>query len=166
MDTYSRLASTLKRVVDLSVTGFGLGYLPKAPGTWGTLGGLPLILLLKLSDFIHVGGPWLLYLMATVVGMLAVSLYEKDHGHHDAPEIVIDEILGFTLIYLVVPLSFTSLIAGFVIFRLFDIFKPQPISWIENSLKGGPLGTVLDDLVAGVLAAIAVLIGQLIWGLL
>ena len=130
--------------------GFGSGLLPKAPGTFGTLAAIPLYLLLAPSSMI-------VYLIAVIV-MSIVGIYicgkaAKDAGVHDHGAIVWDEIVGFLITMFMIPLSWKSVIVGFILFRIFDIFKPWPISFIDKNVHGG-LGIMLDDIIAG-LAALA-----------
>ena len=152
---YENLPKIAKKWVDGLATGFFLGSLPKAPGTWGTLGAFPLILLNFLITYLlGAAFSWIFYLFCCVLGYVVISLYEKDHSSHDPPQIVLDEILGFTLIFLIIPPSFFSLSVGFIIFRLFDIFKPFPVSLVEQRFHNQALGTLLDDLTAGLLSLI------------
>jgi len=125
--------------------GFGSGLLPKAPGTFGTLAAIPLYLLLAPSSMI-------VYLIAVIV-MSIVGIYicgkaAKDAGVHDHGAIVWDEIVGFLITMFMVPLSWQSVVVGFILFRIFDIFKPWPISFIDKNVHGG-LGIMLDDIIAG-----------------
>ncbi|MGL4209640.1 MAG: phosphatidylglycerophosphatase A family protein [Candidatus Adiutrix sp.] len=134
----------------LIYTGFGLGLAPKAPGTFGTLLGLPLYFLI--SDW-----PPFFYLLTTffifLIGLKVSNQAEKDLGRHDAPEVVIDEVLGYLVTMFLVPFSLGAMVLGFILFRLFDIFKPWPVSWADEKIGGG-LGVMLDDLLAGVYAFI------------
>lgn len=142
----------------------GVGHLRPAPGTWGSLVALPLALILHI-----IGGFWLL--LAGVVlsfgaGWWATAVETKGGDDHDPSEIVIDEVAGQWIALL--PLSIgaghagvamTALwpgwIAAFVLFRLFDIWKPGPIGWADR--RGDALGVMLDDVIAGVFAALGVM---------
>jgi len=132
--------------------GFGSGLAGRAPGTFGTLAALPLYWLLLQ------GGPGL-YLGATLLVCLAgagiCGVAAKRLGVHDHSGIVWDEIAGYLITMIWVPFSWQAVIAGFLLFRFFDILKPWPISYIDSSVEGG-LGIMLDDVLAG-LAAAAVL---------
>lgn len=129
-------------------TGAGSGFLPWAPGTWGTAAAVPLYLLLApLSPGVYALLLVLLCGLATAVSGAA----ERHFGCTDPPQVVIDEILGFLITMFMVPPDWRSLIAGFVLFRALDIFKPFPASYINRSVAGGR-GIVLDDVVAGVYA--------------
>jgi phosphatidylglycerophosphatase A len=130
--------------------GFGSGLLPKAPGTFGTLAAIPLYLLLAPSSMS-------VYLVAVIVmsiaGIYICGKAAEDAGVPDHGAIVWDEIVGFLITMFMVPLSWQSVIVGFILFRIFDIFKPWPISFIDKNVHGG-LGIMLDDIIAG-LAALA-----------
>lgn len=129
---------------------FGAGYLPKAPGTWGSLAALPLIWLLTWA-----GGPILLG--AVLVALFAVGWWASNRvvaedGENDPSWVVIDEVVGQGLTLLLTPPDLISYAAGFALFRLFDIKKPWPVSWADETVKGG-LGIMLDDLLAAIYAA-------------
>ncbi len=130
--------------------GFGTGRSKFAPGTIGTLVGLPLIWLLSsASPSIAVG-------LVFVFGLLSVCIAgraSRNLGSEDDASIVIDEIAGFLVAMVLVPLTVWTALAGFVIFRLLDILKPFPIGWLERRVKGGA-GIVADDVAAGVLTEI------------
>lgn len=127
---------------------FGAGLMPGAPGTFGTLMALPLVLALNyLGEFYE--GLALLLLVPT--GIWASSRCEKHLERNDPSEVVVDEVAGFLLTLFLLPLSWLTLCLGFVLFRLFDIAKPFPIRWLEKRVRGGT-GVVLDDLLAGVFA--------------
>lgn len=141
--------------------GFGSGLAPKAPGTAGTLAGIPLFLLLaSLPIGVYV-------LVVTLLFLLGVPLCERvsrDLGEHDHGGIVWDEIVGLLVTMTAVPVSWKTVIAGFLLFRLFDILKPWPIRWLDRHVGGG-FGIMVDDLLAGIFAA-AVLQLLLLSGLL
>jgi|SRR5580704_16174886 phosphatidylglycerophosphatase A len=126
--------------------GFGSGLLPMAPGTWGTLAAMPLYLLL-------VGSHWSLYLaftlLAFIVGVRVSDVVSKDLGVHDYKGIVWDEVVGYLLTMFLAPPGFFWMILGFFLFRLFDIWKPQPIGYVDQQVKGG-LGIMLDDVLAAI----------------
>ena len=128
-------------------SGCGLGSLPQAPGTWGSLGALPLWFLLG-----WLSNGWYLLLVVLFSGS-AVWLADeagKLFKVVDSPVIVIDEIAGLMLALVGVPLSFGNAAAAFLLFRFFDIVKPFPADWCEANLPGG-YGVVIDDLVAGIM---------------
>ena len=91
-------------------------------------------------------------------GLWAIMRYQNLHGKKDAPEIVIDEVLGMWVALLFVPFSIEGWVVALALFRVFDIFKPWPISLVERKLKGA-LGVVADDLLAGLAAGVLVRLG-------
>jgi phosphatidylglycerophosphatase A len=136
--------------------GFGSGLAPKAPGTFGTLAAIPVYLALQL-------GPSWLYITGLIVSIIAgvwiCGLTAKRLEAHDHPAIVWDEIAGYLLTMLPFALNIANVVAGFLLFRLFDIVKPWPIKWVDQYVHGG-LGIMLDDLLAAVFAALC------LWGLI
>ena len=124
--------------------GFGTGLLPVAPGTWGTLPGIPLVLLLG-----SVSSLWYLIitLAAFVYGCVICDKVSNELQVHDYSGIVWDEVVGYLLTLFLVPISWLTLLLGFLLFRLFDIWKPFPIKLIDSKVKGG-LGIMLDDALA------------------
>ena len=125
--------------------GFGSGLAPKAPGTFGTLAAIPLFLLIC-----HL--PLMLYLLvivlAFVAGIYICQRVSDDLKVHDHSGIVWDEIVGFWITMIAIPVSWQSILAGFLLFRLFDIWKPWPIKWLDKQVKGG-FGIMVDDVLAG-----------------
>lgn len=127
---------------------FGTGLLPGIPGTFGTAGAIPLYLLTDILDLRYQA----LLVLIIVIGAIWSS--HRSHrilGRVDPREIVIDEVAGFLLTVVFIPFTLRNLIAGFFLFRFFDILKPPPVRTIERRVKGG-FGVVLDDLLAGVYA--------------
>jgi phosphatidylglycerophosphatase A len=135
--------------VHMLAFGFGAGCSPKAPGTMGTL--LAVGLYLPLAH-LPLGGYLLVLLGVTLVGFWVCGRAAKDLGVHDHPGIVWDEIAGYLLTMTAAPSGWAWIVLGFALFRLFDIWKPWPIGWLDRRVGGG-VGIMLDDLVAGVLAA-------------
>ncbi len=134
-------------------TWFGCGRVPKAPGTAGTVGAIPLYLLLARTGRAGVG---LAAVVATFVGVWAASVVARQLASKDPQVVVIDEVAGFLVTMVPVrTLSWQAVVAGFVLFRLLDSLKPWPIRRAEM-LPGG-WGIVLDDVVAGVFGAAAML---------
>ncbi len=142
----------LTRPVHLLAFGFGSGLSPWAPGTMGTLAAMLIYLPLSQLPF---EGYALLTLAAIVVGIWICGWSARQLGVHDHPGIVWDEIAGYLVTMLAAPAGLVWMLVGFVLFRLFDILKPWPISWFDRRVGGG-LGIMLDDVVAG-LAAMACL---------
>ena len=136
----------MKRFVLTLATGFGVGCIPRAPGTFGTLLSIPIYLILSLI-------PFPVYEI-TLVAFFFLSVWVSDgaqnyFGKKDDRRIVIDEVMGFLVTMLWNPKTVLSVIAGFVLFRFFDILKPFPIRQLERRYKGG-FGVVIDDTMAGV----------------
>lgn len=129
---------------------FGVGLAPFAPGTAGTLAALPLVFFLAKT------GP-LIYMIVTIimlpVGIIAAEVYEQDKGGHDHKEIVIDEVLGIMIAMTWLPITWQSMLIGFVLFRVLDIAKPFPIGYIDKKIQGG-LGVMADDVAAGIVVNI------------
>jgi phosphatidylglycerophosphatase A len=128
--------------------GFGSGLLPKMPGTWGTVVAIPIYLFIA-------SYPLWLYALITLLlicfAVYACDVTARDIGVHDHPGIVLDEIVGYLLTMIAIPAEWEWIVLGFIIFRVFDIWKPWPIRWIDRHVKGG-FGIVVDDLLAGVYA--------------
>lgn len=136
-------------------TAGGLGYAPVAPGTFGSLVGIPLVPFLASID---VRAGRLVY-AAIVVSLLAGAVWAAGRADemlpgHDHGRIVIDEVAGMIVGSLFVPPTWGAALLLFALFRLFDVVKPFPANRIDRDLPGG-LGVVADDLVAGVYAGIA-----------
>jgi phosphatidylglycerophosphatase A len=137
--------------------GFGSGLLPKAPGTYGTLVGIPVYLLLQpLSLLLYAA----IILLAFLAGVWICQRTSDDLGVHDHGGIVWDEIVGYLAGMTFAPSGWVWIVIGFLLFRLFDIFKPWPILWIDQRVKGG-LGIMLDDLLAGLYTAGAIFLFDL-----
>ena len=148
----------------LIATFFYFGYLRPAPGTWGSLAALPVAWALVI-----VGGPWALVagvVVSYVAGHWATATETRGKDDHDPSEIVIDEVCGQWIALL--PVAFGAqmtgsdvsalwpgTVAAFIFFRYFDITKPGPVGWADR--KAGPTGVMLDDVIAGVVAALAVM---------
>ena len=132
-------------------TGCYLGFLPLAPGTWGSLATtLAFLLVYRVSFNIEPSLHLSAICLISLVGVLASAAVARRVGREDPGIVVIDEIAGQLLTFFLVPVSWVSLLAGTILFRLFDIFKPYPIRRLE-SLPGG-VGIMADDLLAGVFA--------------
>jgi len=146
------MANWQQRVLRALATWWGCGKSPRAPGTMGTLGAIPLYWM-----FAQLSG--LGYMAATVLfvglAIIVAQLYEVVLAdRHDSPELVIDEVAGFLVTMTWLPLDAKWICAGFLLFRLLDVFKPFPISWVDRRVPGG-VGAVADDLVAGMFANVA-----------
>lgn len=137
-------------------TWFGCGLMRPAPGTWGTIGALPVgLILMALGGYVGlIFG--LLFLLP--IAFWSIKKFEAMIGTHDSGMIVIDEVAGMWIALLAcVGQNPAYIIAAFLLFRLFDIWKPFPCGWMDRNLKGAK-GVMLDDLMAGVYAA-ALIIG-------
>ena len=138
--------------IHLLALGFGSGLAKKAPGTWGTVAAIPIVGLLSLLPsqvmalFIVIGGLGGIYICRKTADMMGV---------HDHPAIVWDEIIGFAIALYGLPFEWPYIVAAFVLFRLFDIAKPWPISWLDKHLTGGS-GIMLDDILAGAVSCLII----------
>lgn len=142
-----RLNKVFKDPVYWLAFGFGSGLSPVAPGTCGTLAAIPLyyalVFLFNTKMYL------IITLLAFLAGIWICGKVSRDLGEHDYQGIVWDEIVGFLLTMFMVPLHWYWVILGFVLFRLFDIWKPYPISWLDERVGGG-LGIMLDDVLAAI----------------
>ncbi len=141
----------MKRFIVLSASWFGTGFSPFASGTVGTLGAIPLYLILSSLSL-----P--LYLI-TLLAFFFFSCWAAGHaeeifGEKDSGKIVIDEVIGFLITMTGVSHSWQSVAAGFLLFRFFDITKIPPARFFDRKMKNG-YGVVLDDVVAGIYACIS-----------
>ena len=131
-------------------TGCYSGYLPIAPGTWGSLVGLVLFFLLhNLSTPVYLAVTAAIFL----IGIFAAGETEKIMDRKDPGLVVIDEIAGMLVTMIAAPAAPMIMILGFILFRIFDILKPFPIRLIDQRIHGG-LGIMLDDIVAGLYSLI------------
>ncbi len=149
-----------RRLILALATWGGVGYLPLAPGTWGTLAALPLWYLLAQT------GPWgyglgvaaLMLLGLWVAGPAQAYLGRTDHG-----AIVVDEVVGLLITLAGVPPTWGHAALGFVVFRVLDILKPFPIRWFEKGGTGG-LEIMADDVAAGVIGRVVMVVVLMVWG--
>jgi phosphatidylglycerophosphatase A len=147
----------LKNPWHLLATGFGSGLSPVIPGTMGTLAAIPFYLALS-----HLSLGWYMGMIvfSSLAGFIICQKTADDMGVHDHGSIVWDEFVGFWITMLCVQYTGHSIgdwhwiLAGFVLFRFFDMVKPWPIGWLDRHVKGG-LGIMLDDIVAGIMAGIS-----------
>jgi phosphatidylglycerophosphatase A len=133
-------------------TAFGVGYVPFAPGTFGSLAGLVVFVAVRAGSA-AAGWP-VLELVAIVLvyllGAWSATAAESHFGHIDPGPVVIDEVLGMLVTLAFVPVSITGALVGFVLFRIFDVIKPPPCNRLE-ALPGG-WGVMSDDLMAALYA--------------
>jgi phosphatidylglycerophosphatase A len=152
----------------LAVTTFGVGYLPLAPGTWGSMVGVGIYLLfgwIELNISTNLSGwsdaqitAWnhsfnlIIFLLFCLLGVWAANRATKLFKHKDPSQAVVDEVIGQLLTFLFIPFTFDwkMIFAGFFLFRLFDIWKPYPIDSLQNLPAG--IGVCADDILAGVYA--------------
>ncbi len=126
--------------------GFGSGLLPVAPGTAGTLIGIPVVILFQ---FLPTAIMLLGTLLVVLLSVWLAGVVTRQIGIEDHPSIVIDEIAGYVVAMTMIPLTWWTVTSGFVIFRLLDIYKPPPASWVDRNCTGG-FGITADDVVAGI----------------
>jgi len=132
-------------------TGLYTGYLPKAPGTWGSLAAIPIhLVLITLEPRLYAASLIGIFILAVITAGGAEKILDRA----DPGVVVIDEIIGMLIALIGTPAHPLPLFLGFVLFRLFDITKPPPIGWLDRSIHGG-LGIVLDDCAAGLIALVA-----------
>jgi phosphatidylglycerophosphatase A len=146
----------MDRLIIALATGLYSGKLSPGPGTWGSLAAmLPWLLLreLPLSQYV------LMLVVVFILGVLVAGSAEKILDSPDAGCIVIDEFLGIFITLAAAPDSPLAWILGFLLFRLFDIVKPFPVSWFDQRIHGG-IGIMMDDVIAGIYALISL---QLLW---
>ncbi len=124
--------------------GFGAGLIRKAPGTWGTLMAFPIYALAQLGGFTAVAVAALVFF---IVGIWASDVSGRALGVSDHGGIVIDEIAAFLLVLAFAPATWSWWLIAFLLFRVFDIWKPWPISLADRKIKGG-FGVMFDDVLA------------------
>lgn len=138
--------ANLSNPVHFFAMGFGSGLSPIMPGTCGTIVAIPIYLLLSFLS-------WQSYLVflavIIVIGFWLCDKTSRNLDEEDPPRIVWDEISGFLLTMFIIPFNFKWIILGFILFRLFDIWKPWPISWINANIHNG-YGIMADDLLAAI----------------
>jgi phosphatidylglycerophosphatase A len=154
-----RKAGASGRVALVLATWFGVGFLPKAPGTFATLATLPLAVTLNWLGALSGG--------LILVAFLLLALWSADQawklaGRDDPREIVVDEAAGLLVTLFLVPQTWLSLVLGVVLFRVFDIWKPFPIGRAER-LRGGA-GILMDDIAAGIYANLVLRAVLLLFG--
>lgn len=150
-----------RRLLHFIACGFGSGLMHPAPGTWGSLAAIPFILALQgLSTPVYA----LILLLSTLFGIWVCQRVSEDLGVDDHPAIVWDEFvgMGFALFCLPAEHQFLGAALGFGLFRFFDVVKPGPVGWLDRNLTGG-MGIMLDDVLAGIFAAICLQLAFLGW---
>ncbi|REJ71923.1 MAG: phosphatidylglycerophosphatase A [Planctomycetota bacterium] len=136
-------------------TGFGVGLAPFAPGTWGSLLGLPLVWGLQAAHLTPLAVT-AASIGVVLLGVAACNAACRHYGRKDPSQVVIDEIAAFPLVFAATSIDWRTATLGFLLFRVFDIWKPYPIRRFEQ-LPGG-WGVMADDLIAALFA------GGILWG--
>lgn len=136
--------------------GFGSGLSRLAPGTMGTLVAIPFAILLK---NLSVPVFWMVLLVLFWLGVWVCDRVSRKLGVHDHGGIVWDEMVGYWLTVAFVPLQWTWLLAGFLLFRFFDIYKPWPIRLLDKNVSGG-FGIMIDDILAAIFSLILLAAAQ------
>ncbi len=147
----------------LLATWFGVGLMPYAPGTWGSVAAIPFAYAIALAF-----GPFALLAAGGLLffaGWWAAERYCRASGQKDPRQVVIDEVVGQWIVLAAAPLAPAHYFAAFVLFRVFDIAKPWPANRIDRELEGG-LGVMLDDVVAGLYGLVALVAAQAVVGAL
>ena len=140
----------LRHPVQFLAFGFGSGLSPRAPGTAGTLVAIPLYLLFAEWSLLQYT---LLVLVSAVLGVWICGAASRQLQVHDHPGIVWDEFVGYWITMWAVPVDWVWIIAGFVVFRVYDIVKPWPVNVLDRKVGGG-FGIMIDDVLAGVMACL------------
>ncbi len=140
----------------IATLGF-IGYLPFAPGTFGSLVAFALFILLKPNPFIHI----LIVFLLIPVGIVSSHHAEKLFDSKDCGHIVIDEFCGYLLSVALLPFSYAQAVIAFFLFRFFDILKPFPIKKMESTLSGGK-GIMADDIMAAIYTNLSLQVWKLI----
>jgi phosphatidylglycerophosphatase A len=138
----------------LTATFFGVGYLKPGPGTWGSLATMLLwaVVSSRIAIDMRVWGTLGAAMVVTALGIPAATLTARAYAQKDPHFVVIDEVAGQLVALIGVPLAWKTFLAGFILFRIFDMWKPFPIRRLERLPEG--TGIVVDDLAAGVYALI------------
>ena len=137
----------LKKPSHLFATWFGVGLIRPAPGTWGSLAAL---LLWYFAEFLH-SSIYIILPIFILFSWLICFQSSQDSDAKDHSSIVIDEVAGMLVALSFVAHELIIYLWAFLLFRLFDIWKPWPVSWVDKNVEGG-LGILLDDLIAGLFA--------------
>lgn len=159
-----------QRWAEITATYFYVGYMKPAPGTWGSLAALPLAWLI-----FEIGGIWLFLIAipaAYIKGYIATKVMTEGKDNHDPSEIVIDEVVGQWIALLPVMIGashagvssltlWPGWVVAFVLFRVYDIMKPGPVGWADR--KDNATGVMLDDVIAGLFAALWVAVLAGLW---
>lgn len=140
----------MQKFLILTATFFGIGKSPKAPGTVATLATIPIWWLLSQAGIFTYMAVTLLLVW---LGIFAAQAHENQTGQKDSQEIVIDEVVGFLITMIWLPMTWQSVLAAFILFRVLDIYKPFPIRQLDRKVPGG-FGVMVDDIAAGIIGSI------------
>ena len=150
----------MTKLIMIIATGFYSGYLPKVPGTWGSLVALPIhFFLIKLPTQYYFSALGLIFIIAIITAGGAEKIIDRP----DPGIIVIDEIIGMLITLINSPADIMIWFLGFFIFRFFDILKPFPVNWFDQKIHGGT-GIVMDDVMAGLYSLICLQLIYRFWG--
>ena len=143
-------------ILNFIITGFYIGKIRYAPGTFGTLLAIPIFLLIyDLSLILKISFVFLLFLISLF--LLDLSYKKKIFKNIDDKSIVIDEVIGYLIFIIFFDNTLIILLASFLIFRLFDILKPYPIYLIDKKMKNA-FGVILDDIIAGIFSGLTLFV--------
>jgi len=148
------MKNKIDNISKLIATFFGVGYLPLIPGTFGSVVGVIVYYFLQMHEYIFYSVLFLLIM----VGFWACGRAEIVFGKKDPQSIVIDEVVGVMIAFILVPFTWINAVIVFILFRIMDVAKPYPIRKLEN-LPGG-FGIMADDIVAGIYANIIFQLGS------
>lgn len=139
----------------LLLTWGGSGCLRPASGTWGTLAALPFVVPIH----IYIGPIGLIFaaLLLYIISIPCIRWFERQTGTHDSSRIVVDEVIGIMVALTLAAPHLIDYVAAFFLFRMFDAIKPGPVGWIDEKIEGAH-GVLLDDVIAGALTALCLLI--------
>lgn len=150
--SYPIPAATWQNPLYFIAFGFGSGAAPFAPGTFGTLLAIPFYLLLRhLSPVMYIT----FVVLFCILSMWICERVSNEISIHDHPGMNLDEFAGFFVTMIFAPIGWQWIALGFVLFRLFDIWKPWPINWLDEKIHGG-FGMVIDDIVAGLFSFVVI----------
>ena len=130
--------------IEFIACGFGVGAIPWMPGTFGTMLGVLFYLFLSQFSLLTYS---IIALVLFIFGVIICDITNRHFGTFDHPAIVWDEIVGFLFVMITIPKIWYFILMGFILFRIFDIWKPWPIDWLEKNIGGG-FGVMIDDIMA------------------
>lgn len=140
-----------KHPIHFLAFGLGLGFLPVAPGTFGTLLGV----FIYIANYLYFGiNLILLSIITFFIGIYLCGKTSLDINYHDHPGIVWDEVVGYLITMIFIPFNTVNIILGFLLFRFFDILKPWPIRQLDEKVIGG-FGIMIDDVLAAIYANVS-----------